>query len=99
MNLLTSADQIARYHHDNLWQLCQKVPTHSIRMPPIFYLEGSELKTTPGRPQLNKLRVIHLLEADLNLVLGIIWSRRLLTQGEKLGSLETNSGAPATDGV
>jgi hypothetical protein len=26
------------------------------------------------------------LEADLNLALGIIWSRRLMTQGEKVGA-------------
>jgi hypothetical protein len=33
---------------------------------------------------MDKLRVIHLLEADLNLALGIIWSRRLMKQGEEL---------------
>jgi hypothetical protein len=48
------------------------------------------IEKIPGRPQINKLRVIHLLEADLNLALGIIWSRRLMKQGEKLGPLETN---------
>ncbi len=36
--------------------------------------------------RLDKLRVIHLLEADLNLALGIIWSRRLMTQSEKVGA-------------
>jgi hypothetical protein len=44
------------------------------------------IEMIPGRPQINKLRVIHLLEADLNLAPGIIWSRRLLQQGEKLGA-------------
>jgi hypothetical protein len=43
------------------------------------------IEKLPGRPQIHKLRVIHLLEADLNLALGIIWSRRLMKQGEKLG--------------
>ena len=44
------------------------------------------IEKIPGRPLLHKLRVIQLLEADLNLALGIIWSRRLMTQGEKLGA-------------
>jgi hypothetical protein len=43
------------------------------------------LEKITGRPQLHKLRVIHLLEADLNLFLGIIWDRYLsMTQGEQL---------------
>jgi hypothetical protein len=46
-----------------------------------------------GRPQINKLRVIHLLEADLNLALGIIWSRRLMNKARNWESSETNSGA------
>jgi hypothetical protein len=62
-------------------------------------IANAMIEKIPGRPQLNKLRVIHLLTADLNLALGIVWSRRLMMQGEKLGDLETNSGAPATDGV
>jgi hypothetical protein len=32
------------------------------------------IEKIPGRPLLHKLRVIHLLETDLNLALGIIWS-------------------------
>jgi hypothetical protein len=44
-----------------------------------------KLEYLPGRPLIHKLRVIHLLEADLNLSLGIIWNRRLMAQGEKLG--------------
>jgi hypothetical protein len=42
------------------------------------------LEKIPGRPLLQKLGIIHLLEADLNLSLGIVWSRRLMAQGEKL---------------
>jgi hypothetical protein len=44
------------------------------------------IEKIPGRPLISKLRVIHLLEADLNLTLGIIWSRRLMVHGEKLGA-------------
>jgi hypothetical protein len=32
----------------------------------------------PGCPKVNKLRVIHLYEADYNLLLKIIWARRLV---------------------
>jgi hypothetical protein len=44
------------------------------------------LEKIPGRPLLNILRVIHLLEADLNLSLGILWSRHLMAQGERLNA-------------
>ncbi len=44
------------------------------------------IEKIPGRPRLDKLRVIHLREADLHLALGIISSRCLMTQGEKLGA-------------
>jgi hypothetical protein len=36
------------------------------------------IKKTPGNPKINKLRVIHLYEADDNLLLKIIWARRLV---------------------
>jgi hypothetical protein len=42
------------------------------------------IEKVPGRPFIHKLRVIHLLEVDLNLSLGILWGRRLMAQGEKL---------------
>ena len=35
------------------------------------------LEKWPGIPRLDKLRVIHLFEADLNILFGIIWNRRL----------------------
>jgi hypothetical protein len=36
------------------------------------------IKKVPGCPKINKLRVIHLYEADYNLLLKIIWERRLV---------------------
>jgi hypothetical protein len=36
-----------------------------------------------GWPYIKKLRVIHLYEADLNLVLGILWNQRLIRQCEE----------------
>ena len=47
-------------------------------------IANAMIEMIPGSSRLDKLRVIHLLEADLNLALGIIWSRRLMKQGEKL---------------
>jgi ribonuclease HI len=41
------------------------------------------LEKIPGTPRLDKLRVIQLFEADLNLTLGILWGRKLVKQCEK----------------
>ena len=38
----------------------------------------SMIEKIPGCPKINKLRVIHLYEADYNLVLKILWARRLV---------------------
>ena len=37
----------------------------------------SMIEKDPGRPHINRLRVIHLYEADYNLMLKILWARRL----------------------
>jgi hypothetical protein len=39
----------------------------------------SARKDSRGSPPLHKVRVVHLLEADLNLSLGILWGRRIMT--------------------
>jgi hypothetical protein len=36
------------------------------------------IEKIPGRPKINKLRVIHLYEADYNIILKIIWARKLV---------------------
>jgi hypothetical protein len=41
----------------------------------------------PGCPRINKLRVIHLFEADYNLLLKIIWARRLVWNAHDAGKL------------
>jgi hypothetical protein len=38
------------------------------------------IEKIPGSPRINKLRVIHIYEADYNLMLKIIWARRLVWQ-------------------
>jgi hypothetical protein len=47
-----------------------------------LHIVNAMIEKIPGRPLIHKLRVIHLLEADLNLSLGILWGRRLMAQGE-----------------
>jgi hypothetical protein len=49
------------------------------------------LEKIPGKPMLHKLRVIHILEADYNLALKLIFGKRLLHNCEKhdtLGNLQ-----------
>jgi hypothetical protein len=41
------------------------------------------LKKVTGFPKMDRLRVIHIFEADLNLILGIIWNRRLVRHADK----------------
>jgi hypothetical protein len=49
------------------------------------------LEKDPGRPSLNRLRIIHLFEADYNLFLKLLWARRLVQQGEHYNQLEKPS--------
>jgi hypothetical protein len=37
-----------------------------------------------GAPNINRLRIIHLFEADYNLFLKTMWADRLVQQGERL---------------
>jgi Reverse transcriptase (RNA-dependent DNA polymerase) len=45
------------------------------------------IEKQPGCPRINKLRVIHLYEADYNLLLKIIWARRLVWHAHDLNKL------------
>jgi hypothetical protein len=40
-----------------------------------------------GKPNINRLRIIHLFEADLNLFLKLQWGRRLIRHAKKYGLL------------
>jgi hypothetical protein len=46
------------------------------------------IEKIPGTPRLDKLRVIHIIESDFNLWMGIVWGRRLIHQAEDLELLE-----------
>jgi hypothetical protein len=41
------------------------------------------IEKDPGAPTINRLRVIHIFEADYNLFLKTLWARRLVTRGEE----------------
>jgi hypothetical protein len=45
------------------------------------------IEKQPGCPRINKLRVIHLYEADYNLLLKIIWARRLVWHAHDVNKL------------
>jgi hypothetical protein len=47
-------------------------------------VHNTMIEKIPGRPHLNKLRVIHIIESDSNMAMGIYWGRRLMHQAEKL---------------
>jgi predicted transcriptional regulator len=48
------------------------------------------LEKKPGNNSIDKLRVIHLIEADFNLPLGILWGRRLMQHAEQHNALGRN---------
>ncbi len=41
------------------------------------------LQKDPGKPNIKRLRVIHLYEANYNLFLKLLWAQRLMRRGEK----------------
>jgi exonuclease III len=43
---------------------------------------NSLIEKEPGNPKIHRLRVIHLYEADYNLILGIFWARKLVPIAE-----------------
>ena len=44
------------------------------------------LEKDDGAPNINRLRVIHLFEADYNLFLKVMWAQRMVTRGKSLGA-------------
>lgn len=52
------------------------------------------IEKIPGQPRIHKLRVIHIFEADFNLMLKLLWSRRLVWQAHKHNCLnEAQAGS------
>jgi hypothetical protein len=62
------------------------------------------IEKEPGNPRIHQLRVIHLYEADYNMILGIFWSRKLVRQAEEkrlfnIGCYSSRPGLSAVDPV
>ena len=47
------------------------------------------LEKDQGRPTINRLRIIHLFEADFNFILKIMWGSRLVNRAQKDGMINT----------
>jgi hypothetical protein len=60
---------------------------HGITLHQWTYATQVMLKKTKGCAQIDKLRVIQLVEADLNMALQIIFGRRLIHQAEDWGTI------------
>jgi hypothetical protein len=50
---------------------------------------NATIEKIPGKPLLHKLHVIHLIESDFNLLIGLLFGRRLMAQAELNKSLGT----------
>jgi hypothetical protein len=65
---------------------------------------NSMIEKEPGNPRIHRLRVIHLYEADYNLILGLFWARKLVPLAEKArlfnkGCYGSRPGLSAVDPV
>ena len=57
-------------------------------------VQSSMLEKDPGKPFINRLRVIHLYEADYNMLLKLLWSRKLTWRAHLDGTLhEAQAGS------
>eukprot|EP00957_Ditylum_brightwellii_P047201 3584880-Ditylum_brightwellii.AAC.1 len=41
------------------------------------------LEKDPGSPKLHQLRIIVIVEADMNMIMKVIWARRLVPRAEE----------------
>ena len=67
-----------------LLNLCS---THGIALTRWLTIHNSMLEKSIGNDLIDKLRVIHIFEADFNLLLGILWSKRLMDNAQRHNSL------------
>ena len=68
------------------------------------YCVDAILEKIPGKPMIEKLRIIMLYEADFNFMLKLIWGRRLVRHAERYRCLGTSnhgsrSGRQTTDAL
>ncbi len=62
---------------------------------------NSMIEKEPGNPKIHRLRVIHLYEADYNLLLAIFWARKLVHSAEDSGAFNQNcyGGRPGMSAI
>jgi exonuclease III len=62
---------------------------------------NSMIEKEPGNPKIHRLRVIHLYEADYNLLLSIFWARKLVHSAEDSGAFNKNcyGGRPGMSAI
>jgi hypothetical protein len=67
---------------------------HTIILDRWTMVVNAMIEKDPGNPILERFRVIHIIPADWNLLMGIIFGKRMCQQGEKLNQFgEEQSGA------
>ena len=97
---LLQAKRILKAHY----QILHYATRRGISMRRWRKVVNSMIEKEPGNPRIHRLRVIHLYEADYNLLLGIFWARKLVPQGENHGLFHkkfygSRPGKSATDPV
>ena len=55
------------------------------------------IEKIPGKPLTNKLRIIHLIESDFNLMIGILWGRWLVFQNEQDNEIDEGQSGSSQD--
>lgn len=55
------------------------------------------IEKIPGQPRIHKLRVIHIFEADFNLMLKLLWARRLVWHAHKNNALHESQAGSRPD--
>ena len=76
---------------DEIWKVHLAMFNASIggglSLPRWWRVENIMIEKIQGTPRLNKLRVIHILEADYNLALKVLWAKRAMNNIENKGAM------------
>jgi hypothetical protein len=86
------------------YRLLRFATKHGVSLRRWRKVVNSMIEKEPENPRIHRLRVIHLYEADYNLLLCIFWASKLVPQGEDLHLFHENCygsrpGRSATDPV
>ncbi len=73
--------------HTRLLQLCIK---HGVVLDRWAHCISCYLEKDPGSPKMDRLRIIHIFEADLNFLFKLFWSKRMVRRAEHEGSLSND---------